>query len=437
MATRAKGASLRRNAIAQGMDGPPITDPDVVPPRVAHLLNAARAAFVADGFDGVSIDAIARQAGVSKETIYRYFPDKQALFRASLEEMANRFEARAQALQRREDLDGLAQAILDAAVDGGLLSPLWLAAGLGGRMPDFAAELQKGQAARMEPVRETIEGIARTRGIMRPIPIDDALDFGSLAVEGSALLMGFDPPSPEDRPALAARVAALFERGILAMPGSPARAGTPASAPQFAPPPAPSVHPPHLRRLLDTASAHFLRDGYEAASLGAIGAEAKVGRGTLYRHFAHKAGLFDAAMRDLAAQVAHRAQPPALPMDGSVVAALNAAPKAATRYFASATAHLTGPASIALHRATIAAARRDPALARAVHDTVRAPWIGPLAEWIAQTTGHTDAQWLARQGIVLAMQGNRAIAAGHGPAPDALAGHARRTATLFLHGLNG
>lgn len=396
-----------------------------VPPRVAHLLNAARAAFVAEGFDRVSIDAIARKAGVSKETIYRYYPDKQALFRASLEEMASRFEARAQALQQRAELDGLAQAILDAAIGGGLLSPLWLAAGLGGRMPDFAAELQLAQATRMEPVREAIEAIVRARGISRPVPIDDALDLGSLAVEGSALLMGFNPPPPEERTALAARVASLFEQGVLAMPRSPARPKAEAAAPH----PARPIHPPHLRRLLDVAADHFLRDGYEAASLGAIGAEAKVGRGTLYRHFAHKAGLFDAVSRDLAAQVASSAQPPALPIGGGV--------DAVARYFAAATAHLTSPASIALHRAGIAASRRDPALARAVHDAVRAPWTGPLAQWIAQTTGHTDAPWLAQQGIVLAMQGNRAIAAGHGPAPEALAGHARRTASLFLHGLCG
>ncbi|NLR73324.1 TetR/AcrR family transcriptional regulator [Novosphingobium sp. ERN07] len=415
-----------------------VTDPHVaspaVPTRVAHLLDIARAAFVAEGFDGVSIDAIARQAGVSKETIYRYFPDKQALFRASLKAMASRFEARALALHHahlpdREELGGLAQAILDAAVHGGLLSPLWLAAGLGGRMPDFAAELQKAQAAQIEPVRETIEAIVRTRGISRPVPIDDALDFGSLAVEGSALLMGFDPPPVERRAALAARVAALFEQGVLAMPRSTALA----KDGDLTPLPLPPVYPPHLRRLLDVAAAHFLRDGYEAASLGAIGAEAKVGRGTLYRHFAHKAGLFDAVMRDLAAQIAHSAQPPALPLK----AGPDAVAAAVAAFFASATAHLTAPASIALHRATIAAARRDPALARAVHDTVRVPWIAPLAQWIAHAIGPADAQWLARQGIVLAMQGNRAIAAGRGPAAEVLTSHAHRTTRLFLHGLGG
>lgn len=401
-----------------------------VSPRVAHLLDAARMAFVAEGFDGVSIDAIARDAGVSKETIYRHFSDKQALFRAAFEDMASRFVARAQALHRAalppgEELDALARAILDAAVSGGLFSPLWLAAGLGTRMPDFAAELQQAQTARMEPVREAIAAIALAQGLKREVTIEDALDFGSLAVEGSTLLMGFNPPAPERRAALATRVAALFSQGVLGMPSASAMID---SAPGCIAEPSPA-RAPHLRRLLDIAAQHFLRDGYDAASLGAIGAEAKVGRGTLYRHFAHKAGLFDAVLRDLAAQLANQAAPPPLACDGG--------PETLATYFVAVTAHLTTPESIALHRAAISTSRRDPALARTVHDWVREPWIGPLAAWIAQRTAHADSRWLARQGIVLAMQGNRAIASGHGLAPQALDGHAMRIARLFLHGLAG
>lgn len=412
------------------MHDPLVTNVDTpapASPRVAHLLNVAWTAFVADGFDRVSIDGIARDAGVSKETIYRFFPDKQALFRAALEDMASRFAVRAQALHRAglplgEELDALARAIMDSAIDGGLLSPLWLAAGLGQRMPDFAAELQQQQAARMEPVREAIEAFARAKGVTRAVPIDDAFDFGSLSVEGSALLMGFDPPSSEQRAAVARRVAALFAYGVLGMPDGPALDADPAQSSLISP----LLHPPHLRRLLDVSADHFVRDGYEAANLGAIGTEAKVGRGTLYRHFAHKAGLFDAVLRDLAAQLAARACPPELDEDTGLA-----------RYFAAATAHLTGAASTALHRAAISNSRHHPALARAVHDTVRAPWIGPLAAWITQRTGQGDAHWLARQGIVLAMQGNRAIAAGHGPVPEMLEAHAARVGRLFLHGFAG
>ncbi|MFM2370488.1 MAG: hypothetical protein RIS85_210 [Pseudomonadota bacterium] len=393
-------------------------------PRVMHLLDVARAAFTADGFDAVSIDGIARASGVSKETIYRHFPDKRALFRAALEELAGRFTSRAAALHKAaatagEELQDLARAIMDSAVDGGLLSPLWLSAGLGTRMPDFAEELQRAQAERMEPVRRALEAADAARGIRRTVPMEDALDFGSLAVEGPTLLMGFAAPDDERRGHLARRVAQLFDHGVLAIPTAPVIIDPPLGD---GPEPAKPL-PAHLRRLLDVAATHFLAQGFEVVSLADIGAEARVGRGTLYRHFASKAGLFDAVLRDLVAQVVAQAAVPPLRDDGWL--------EDVSRFLAGATANLTGALSIALHRVAISTSRRDPALARMVHEDLRRPWITPLAGWISARTGQADATWLARQAIVLAIQGNRAIAAGRGPEPES---HARRAAMLFLHG---
>ncbi|MCK0168682.1 TetR/AcrR family transcriptional regulator [Jannaschia sp. S6380] len=45
-----------------------------------QVLEGARAVFMADGYEGASVDAIARSAGVSKATLYSYFPDKRVLF---------------------------------------------------------------------------------------------------------------------------------------------------------------------------------------------------------------------------------------------------------------------------------------------------------------------------------------------------------------------
>lgn len=45
-----------------------------------QVLEGARAVFMADGYEGASVDAIAREAGVSKATLYSYFPDKKVLF---------------------------------------------------------------------------------------------------------------------------------------------------------------------------------------------------------------------------------------------------------------------------------------------------------------------------------------------------------------------
>lgn len=64
-------------------------DADGSNPRVgrkcAQVLDGARAVILARGFEGASVDDIAREAGVSKSTMYRYYPDKAALFAAVMQ----------------------------------------------------------------------------------------------------------------------------------------------------------------------------------------------------------------------------------------------------------------------------------------------------------------------------------------------------------------
>lgn len=48
--------------------------------KFAQVLEGARAMFLRDGFEAASVDEIARAAGVSKATLYAYFPDKRLLF---------------------------------------------------------------------------------------------------------------------------------------------------------------------------------------------------------------------------------------------------------------------------------------------------------------------------------------------------------------------
>jgi len=48
--------------------------------KFAQVLEGARAIFLRDGFERANTDDIARAAGVSKATLYRYFPDKRLLF---------------------------------------------------------------------------------------------------------------------------------------------------------------------------------------------------------------------------------------------------------------------------------------------------------------------------------------------------------------------
>ena len=45
-----------------------------------QVVAGAREVFMAQGFEGASVDLIAKKAGVSKATLYSYFPDKRILF---------------------------------------------------------------------------------------------------------------------------------------------------------------------------------------------------------------------------------------------------------------------------------------------------------------------------------------------------------------------
>ena len=51
-----------------------------------QIMEGARRAFLADGFDGASMNDVARVAGVSKGTLYVYFDSKEQLFEALIRE---------------------------------------------------------------------------------------------------------------------------------------------------------------------------------------------------------------------------------------------------------------------------------------------------------------------------------------------------------------
>jgi AcrR family transcriptional regulator len=68
----------------------------------ARLLDAASAAFVAHGADDVSLEEIARLAGVGIGTLYRHFPTRQALLEAVYTDQVESLSARAEELRETE-----------------------------------------------------------------------------------------------------------------------------------------------------------------------------------------------------------------------------------------------------------------------------------------------------------------------------------------------
>src|SRR4051812_36206550 len=62
------------------------------PAKRAAILKAGSASFMREGY-GVSMDRIADEAGVSKQTIYKHFTNKEALFLEIIQERATTMRA--------------------------------------------------------------------------------------------------------------------------------------------------------------------------------------------------------------------------------------------------------------------------------------------------------------------------------------------------------
>ncbi len=61
--------------------------------RKEGILDAALSLVLKHGLRGTSMEAIARQAGVAKPTLYAYFPDKAAVFAALLKRLVGDWRA--------------------------------------------------------------------------------------------------------------------------------------------------------------------------------------------------------------------------------------------------------------------------------------------------------------------------------------------------------
>ncbi len=431
------------------MASPRSSAPERISPRVSHLLDVAHGAFAAHGYQHVSVDGIARASGVSKETIYRHFADKSALFEAALGGSRDAFSAD---IARVADTDhgtddgaieNYALAIYRAAATGGHISATWLTVSSARSFPAVAARLHGEGLRRMAPISEALAARAAAAGRPGHVPVDHAADLGAMTVEGARHMMGWPWLEGVERAAHIAAVVRLFLHGCMAggdskeasersaltvQPGNERADSTPAL------PPAPPPRANHIAALMNVAQAHFDAHGYRGASLDTIGAEARVGRGTLYRHFDGKAGLFEAVLLDGARQIAADAaalvptpaigNPPAVVLAGFARAAWDT---------------LNSERALALYRTIIAESRRVPRLARQVYAISQLELMLPLTEYLTAAAADgqlriDDADWHARQFLSLATEGNRPLSRIIPPDRKTRERTGRRAVATFLHG---
>src|SRR4029078_6694806 len=104
-----------------------------------QIIEGARKLFLAQGFDAASMGEIARQAGVSKGTLYVYFDSKERLFEAVVEDERSRPAEQVFRLDHEDHdveavLTRLGKAFVEFLCQPSGISPLRTAMALAARM---------------------------------------------------------------------------------------------------------------------------------------------------------------------------------------------------------------------------------------------------------------------------------------------------------------
>ncbi|HEY7688223.1 MAG TPA: TetR/AcrR family transcriptional regulator [Dongiaceae bacterium] len=121
---------------------PRLSDEETANPKVLQIVEAAGRLFMADGYGATSMDAIAREAGVSKATLYAHFTDKAALFAAIIKRECERkaqilWDDSADRSDVRAVLDGVARAAIRFGTEAETLAIYRIVVGETGRFPEL------------------------------------------------------------------------------------------------------------------------------------------------------------------------------------------------------------------------------------------------------------------------------------------------------------
>lgn len=82
--------------------------------KTEAILKGAMEEFLANGYAATSMDKVAKTAGVSKATVYSHFGDKEGLFSAVIQDLAEDKFQTVMRLEKPESLNGDPQEILSA-----------------------------------------------------------------------------------------------------------------------------------------------------------------------------------------------------------------------------------------------------------------------------------------------------------------------------------
>jgi len=144
------------------------------------IMEAATTVFLRNGYVGTSMDEIAALAGVSKQTVYKHFADKERLFTdiilGTIDQVAEPFLDEVLGLHDTNDLEkdlsGLARRLVAIVMQPQVLQLRRLVTGEAGRFPELGRiYYQRGPGRTVDTLAAHFQQLAE-RGLLR---LDDPL----------------------------------------------------------------------------------------------------------------------------------------------------------------------------------------------------------------------------------------------------------------------
>jgi TetR/AcrR family transcriptional regulator, mexJK operon transcriptional repressor len=175
------------------------------------ILEAATALFLENGYRGTSMELIATLARVSKQTVYKHFADKEALFNAivigTVNEASDTVAEAVRDLQDSGDLAvdlrALARRELELVMQPRILQLRRLVTAEAARFPSLGRMFyERGPGRTINELAAVFERLAGRGKLMINDPLLAAAHFNWLVMSiplNRAMLLGVDtPPSPDE-----------------------------------------------------------------------------------------------------------------------------------------------------------------------------------------------------------------------------------------------
>lgn len=272
--------------------------PDRAQDRKARIMDRAAELIVQHGFERVTLDQIAAEARVGKQSIYESFESKEDLFRAVVLAQMRWIPIGS------PKFDGDVQAALEdygAVVFDAYLAPRSIGLQranivLTRRRPVIAAALH---AQRRDAARNLAEYLDEQAAKGRVTKLgaeafEIANRLGGTITEGSRYFLGHEPPSAREQKQQISLCVSLYLRGCLQLDYK----GT-ERAPVYRPIDSGDASNVQMRlrrdrfeALWSAAVGPFLESGFDGVNIDSLIETSGVSRATIYRQFGNKEGLF-------------------------------------------------------------------------------------------------------------------------------------------------